>query len=427
MGVIKYGVLAVALSACGTEKISQCTKDSDCKDIAYPFCDVDGQYSPSGGEHNVCTVTPSDCPVDRCGCSPGATSCDGDTLTTCNTDGMSQSMATCSLGCSASKDKCASFTPTNGLGPALASGMSVPAATFPDGASLDTNTGELRDSSGTPVATMSVEVSQSGGPKIRAFYAGSFDIGSLTVTGDEALAFVAPGQISIHGTVSVKATGSTNAPGAAPSNLPCVGQSGAVGGGGGNSTAGGNAATNDGSGNITTILGGVALSTYSPLIGGCKGGDGGGGGGGGVQLVSASAVVFTSAIVNLGGGGAPPYAGGGAGGTLLIEAPTVKIQGTIAANGGGGGGCSGAGQDAGITDTPASAGTNSGAQCGGAGGGHGATRTTMPGNGAAGNLNSGSGGGGALGRMMVRTKDGTFDSAGMVPEIVVATSTLELE
>lgn len=431
MGVFKYGVLAVALSACGTEKISQCTKDSDCTDIAYPFCDVDGQYSPSGGEHNVCTVTPSDCPIERCGCSPGATSCDGETLTTCNSDGMSQSMTTCSLGCSASKDKCASFTPSNGLGPALESGATAVAVTIPNGSKINTATGEVTDANGSPIAVPTVGVSQSGGPDIQAFYGASFDIGSVTVTGTKAMAIVAPGPIVIHGSFVASATGTTNGPGAAATALPCVGQSGNVGGGGGNQTSGGNGVLYDDGGTRSTVLGGVALATYSPLIGGCHGGNSGGGGGGGLQVVSKTSVVFGGPLVNLGGGGGAAQGGGGAGGTLVVEAPKVTLTGTIAANGGGAGGCAGSGQDATTTDTPATAGSGSGSTTCIGTAGNGATRSTAPGNGAGmlvgPSYRGGGAGGGAVGRMIIRTPDGTSDSTLFTPEIVVESGVLAIE
>src|SRR4051812_37307972 len=100
MGVFYRCCLLLALTgAACSQKANQCSVDSDCSDIAYPFCDKDGEFSASGGEHNVCTVTPPDCPVERCGCTSGAEACIGDQHTTCAADGKSQTLETCALGC----------------------------------------------------------------------------------------------------------------------------------------------------------------------------------------------------------------------------------------------------------------------------------------------------------------------------------------
>ena len=50
MGVNKLlGVVTVMLWAGCTKTVNECSSDTDCKDVAYPFCDVDGQFGPSGG------------------------------------------------------------------------------------------------------------------------------------------------------------------------------------------------------------------------------------------------------------------------------------------------------------------------------------------------------------------------------------------
>lgn len=435
MGVIKCGIFVVMLSACGTEKISQCKTDSDCKDIAYPFCDVDGQYGPSGGEHNVCTVTPSDCPVDRCGCSPGATTCDGDQLTVCDAGGMSQSTSTCTVGCSSSKDRCASFEPSNGLGPAMESGVTATAVTIADGSKVDTSSGAVMNALGVSTPVQSVLLTQTGGPDIRAFYAASFDIGSVTVTGTKAIAFVAPGKITMHGSFDASAKAPTNGPGATLMAIPCRGQSGSVGGGGGNATSGAQGSYLNYSASTTTVVqGGVAQANYAPLIGGCAGGGGGvnsgGGGGGALQLVSRDSVSLANVTLNLGGGGGASSAGGGAGGTLIVEAPIVSMSGTIAANGGAGGGCGVPGEDATTNDTPATGGFDGSSgpgKCFGHGG-NGGTRSMAPVSGPSEQIrDGGGGGGGSVGRMIVRTRDGSYDSTALASEIVGESEMLEIE
>src|SRR5579862_1885289 len=113
-------VVAVAVLAGCTKHVS-CDSDADCKDPAYPFCDVNGEYPASGGEKNVCTIVPDNCPVERCGCMAGAVlSCTGDQVTTCAPDGMSTTMDTCALGCAPDGTRCLTFDPSNGLGGALA-------------------------------------------------------------------------------------------------------------------------------------------------------------------------------------------------------------------------------------------------------------------------------------------------------------------
>src|ERR1700693_4653596 len=102
MGVNNFMVMLFAaaglLGAGCTKTVNQCSADSDCTDVAYPFCDVNGEFPPSDGVKNVCTIVPANCPIERCGCSPGATTCGGDQLSTCNQDGKSTTTSTCSLG-----------------------------------------------------------------------------------------------------------------------------------------------------------------------------------------------------------------------------------------------------------------------------------------------------------------------------------------
>jgi hypothetical protein len=404
MGVIKFGVVVlVGLAACGSEKVNQCDKDSDCTNIAYPFCDVNGEYSPSGGESHVCTVTPADCPVERCGCSPGATTCSGDALTVCDTDGTSTTMETCALGCGTT-DRCFTFQPMNGLGPALLAAANEPDIVVPDKARINTDTGAVTDSANVTVQIATLVVNQTNGPDIRVFFARSLDISDAVVTGGKALAFVAPGKITMRGVVDASANAATPGPGAQNSG-PCVGAEDAsvnTAGGGGNATSGGQGVSTNG-----LVNGGAAQTSFEPLMGGCCGGIDGGAGGGAVQidsLVSVELFGLTNnrrGLLDVGGGGDHQgHFGGGAGGTVVVEAPTVIISGAVTANGGGGGG-SGPGSDATEDGVPAPGGYSGQLIFYGGSGG---TRTQAAGDG----LNSG-GGGGAVGRLFVRTLDGNFD------------------
>jgi hypothetical protein len=91
-----------------------------------------------------------------------------------------------------------------------------------------------------------------------------------------------------------------------------------------------------------------------PLVPGSNGGNGGvgsgGNGGGAIQLVAADSI-SVAGVIHVGGKGgwnsgvfdstgnlSQQASGGGSGGSILLEAPTVDVHGTLAANGGGGGG-----------------------------------------------------------------------------------------
>ena len=435
MGVIcKCCVLCAVLGAGCTKKVNECNADADCKDIAYPFCDVDGQYPASGGDHNVCTVVPPDCPVDRCGCSPGAVACNGDQLSTCNADGMSLSTQACTLGCAT--DRCASFKPVNGLDSALTLAMTEPAATLPATVTVDTDACTMIDTATNALLPIKSElIAQIAAPKICVFVAAQFDISNVNAKGLNALAFAAPGKVSIRGRIDETAKGrymaNLNAgPGSVTAGT-CVGKAGGMefnegAGGGGNAGAGGDGV--QGGASVPIILsGGLPLADFEPLIGGCEGGESpyhGGGGGGALQIVSLDSIqLLDSGFLAFGGaGGETSGDGGGAGGTILFEAPKVEIAGGIAANGGGGGanGSDGTeGNNATDDEVPAIGGTCSCGAHGGAGG----TRSTPPGAGLQSGPN-GAGGGGAVGRILIRTADGTFTGPGPIFSIAKTTDTL---
>jgi hypothetical protein len=409
----------VFASACTTKQQNKCSGDGDCTNPAYPFCDVDGEFSTSGGEKNVCTIVPPECPVERCGCSPGATTCTGDQLTTCDAGGTSETSTTCALGCATDGTRCQSFEPSNGLGPALTAAANEPAVTIPDGATINTDTGEVKNSGGIAIPVNSLSVAQGSGT-IRALIGASFSIGDIVVTGNSPLAIVSVGEVTLNGVLDASANVSGNGPGA-QLTAPCAGHPGDSGGGGGGNATDGGAGGLPGNAMNPRAAGGAAQAGFEPLLGGCPGGaltsgasivSDGGGGGGGVQIVSLSTITIAGGVDIGGGGGGYDGGGGGAGGNVILEAPGISFSGGgIFANGGSGGACSAAGNDATRDMTPA-AGVG---PCGGSVadrpyGGPGGTVSSAPGAGGRTLQGSSGGGGGAVGRVRIATRDGTFDA-----------------
>ena len=410
------GLVAVSTAAC-TKTVNQCEVDSNCKNVAYPFCDVNGEYPSSGGVMNVCTIVPANCPVERCGCQPGAATCDQDQLVVCDPSGTSTTSTTCSVGCADSKNHCQTFTPSNGLETAFAGASGQPDVVIPDGATIDTGTGFITGSAGL-VTVASVIVPQPSGD-IRVYIAKSFSFKNAKITGTKAVAFVAAGDITISGLVDASAAAATGGPGQQLAPAGCCGTFSTSGGGGGNLTAGGVGEYRDVSnGPETAAAAGTQQATLAPLVGGCAGGgsdtgsSSGGAGGGAVQMVAGGTLTIdATGFVDLGGGGGRLTAGGGSGGNLIIEAPSVVIDGGVAANGGAGGCPSAVGEDG----HPAAAFAQGGCHVSVtsyAFGGRGGTALLTPGPGNTGfnnNLTTGGyGGGGAVGQLRLRSRDGTY-------------------
>jgi hypothetical protein len=155
----------------------------------------------------------------------------------------------------------------------------------------------------------------------------------------------------------------------------------------------------------------------APLLAGSSGGGGatldtsGGTGGAGLQLSAGRSIdISLGGVINVGGRGGRSNGGaGGSGGAILLEAPTVKVRGTLAANGGGGalfnGGSSG---QTGQPSATAAQGSAPTAGIGSAGkaknGGDGSVEGTS--------VNSAGGGGGGAGRIRINTAAGTADLTG---------------
>lgn len=450
--LIVLAVLA-ALSACTRENPAFCNSDAECMDPRRPFCDLDGQYPESSYTAHACSVVPDGCPIERCGCTSGASiACAGDQVTLCGEDGRSTTTDTCRLGCSALEPRCAEFTPSNDLGAALSDAALQPDVVLPPGTRIDTTLGLVQDGTGATVPLKSVLVSQNGGASmIRVFQARSFVMDDVTVSGQHALAMVAPKSIVIRGRLDASAKKIVGGPGSQEAPAVCAGgdtqnlPSGCSGtncynlgaGGGGNASAGGAGGGYNGPG----APAGVQIPTFVPLVGGCRGGrhfqaDGvtlirtGGAGGGAIQLVSLTAIqLTTNGVISVGGGGGGTSTGGGSGGTVVLEAPTVELMnaGTgIFANGGAGGGCFTDGPDAQLSIFAAQ-----GPDCSPESAGDGGTAAYPV---TSGEICSGScalrysgGGGGSVGRIRVATKTGTYQVAqGATLSAVISASSLVL-
>lgn len=293
----------------------------------------------------------------------------------------------------------------------------------------------LLDSSSIAVTVKTELVTQSGGPSILVLVGKSFTIDDVVVTGANALAIVAPGEIHVVGYVDARGHKNVNGPGSISSGNACVGgstthpQSGASTPGPG-AGGGGHVGVGGAGGPSSTVVGGsggaALASNAAALLGGCAGGGitfqvspdtfvPGGGGGGAVQLVSLAAVTMdTAGAIDVAGGGGPGGGNGaGAGGTVVIEAPTLRISGPnsgIATNGGtGGGGCAD-GVD-GAFSVVAAQPPACGATTGGAGGtssvSAGPAHNCRTSGDCASDMYAG-GGGGSVGALVVTTRDGTF-------------------
>lgn len=198
-------------------------------------------------------------------------------------------------------------------------------------------------------------------PRLGAFIARRIHIASGVVVhahGANALVLVALESVEIDGSLVVAAHGERPGPGGfagqtayeADGNGPGGGRAaphgrGASGGGASYCSAGGRGGEDvAGTGGVAGALYGA--TTLSPLVGGSSGGvaDHGtsGAGGGAVQLIANVSVhIGKSGVINAGGGGATRdciagTAGGGSGGAILIEAPSIVVDGVVAANGGAG-------------------------------------------------------------------------------------------
>ncbi|HSQ62230.1 MAG TPA: hypothetical protein VLM85_03410 [Polyangiaceae bacterium] len=298
-------------------------------------------------------------------------------------------------------------------------------------------------------------LTQSDGSRIHVLIVKSLRLEAaahLTVNrpaGGLPLAIVALGDMTLLGTIDVRAMGDQSYGGGFESTQNS--QKGAGPGGGPAATGVANTTMGAGAGGGSycgkgaqgaleanaTAPAGPATAPYGtpeivPLTGGSSGGAGSfgaGAGGGAVQLVAFGQFSMGSgSYINVGGGGGQPAVssnpgdnsgGGGSGGSILIEATTAQIAGVLAANGGGGGGVSANGQDA----TPNTTGAPGGAMAGVGAGGTGAAGANIDGTTPA-SVDPGpvGGGGGAAGRIRINTRSGsaTLTSATLSPSATTA-------
>jgi hypothetical protein len=201
----------------------------------------------------------------------------------------------------------------------------------------------------------------------------------LTLNGPNPVIIASLGDVDIQGAVNVNGFYAGLYPGAG--GFPPFGSNSAAPqgpGAGGNgfsptypaSAAGGGSYCGVGAKGTGTGLIAPGGSTYGnaqivPLLAGSAGGYYSGTSysafsGGAVQISSATSIIVrTVGFINAGGAGA--FGGGGSGGAILLEAPTVTVQGTLAANGGGGGVDNAFGAGATPSSTPAAGASNGGA------------------------------------------------------------------
>lgn len=344
------------------------------------------------------------------------------------------------------------------------------ALTLDASATIDTSARSISGMSALPVGVTFDSVAQPNGPELAVLRLSSLEVGAsamIRVIGSRPLVVIAATSITIHGTLDAGARRAQPGAGGGPHDQPHTGRgspgandggagnSGGVGdsggGGGGFGTPGGGGG--GGGGPISdpkiTIAGppgGPAHGTPELLIlrGGGAGGvgspcmlDPGGAGGGAIQLSAFESITVDGVIHVGGGGGGRGYrcpstggsgGGGGAGGAIFLEANTITLGGTLAANGGGGGSGSDSpnsldgifGADASATASAAAGAAAVNGGIGGAGGA-GGWRDSDPMNGADTGYANGGGGGGAVGRIVVRSHVATVPAGITSPTPVMLT------
>ncbi len=257
--------------------------------------------------------------------------------------------------------------------------------------------------------------------------------GAIAVTGGVPLVLVSLGDVTIFGaSIDAASAGLSTGPGGGGG---ATGYANGMGPGGG--TGGSASATVAGSGGSYCGVGGLGggqtapgtaygSADIRPLVGGSAGGGGAvgsGAGGGAIQISAAGAMALNAGTtLTVGGQGGPigglasdqNAGGGGSGGSILLEATSVTLAGTLAANGAGGGGdyTGKGGADATPSATPAAGGSGGANGAAGGAGGAAATSDGSPGQASAG-INSG-GGGGGTGRIRINSMSGAATVTGVL-------------
>ncbi|HEY0478518.1 MAG TPA: hypothetical protein VGD37_13425, partial [Kofleriaceae bacterium] len=134
--------------------------------------------------------------------------CDGDTLVRCNNEGMAEVPESCTLGCVASELRCSDVKPSNNLAQFLDLAAAEPGFDFGTTASIDTDSGTVTVD-GKPIHVNSAMLSQVAAPVIRVFFVRSLTTTDVSVTGRNALAVVAAGDLRIGGVFAASAVVTT--------------------------------------------------------------------------------------------------------------------------------------------------------------------------------------------------------------------------
>jgi hypothetical protein len=385
-------------------------------------------------------------------CDPGGTddqcSADQQSILRCRADGSGFAATVCDYGCTVlgGYPHCARLEPS---GVAQGSDCETAAAspTITSNVLLNTDDGSIvgglnrSPGEGLKNGIFFRLATQGAGPKVGIFgFAGLTTAQGIVVhaRGAAALAIVSSADVSLSGTIDLQdgcSTATLPAGAGAGGTATDGGGTGAGGLGstdiGGKSSGGGGGGHGDvgGAGGASMVAAGRAGAMFGdlsvePLVleggggGGAGGAGGAGGNGGGALQIAVNGTLTLKGTIHAGGcggdggGASGSGGGGGAGGAILLEAAHVVMVGgsVVAANGGGGGagGGTGAGADATASNGPAAGG--SGVAQGGSGGATGSTAgKTAP----TGTKLSG-GGGGAVGRIVIKTRDGSVDDQGAV-------------
>jgi K319-like protein len=336
-------------------------------------CQV-GFCNPVG---DLCDLEPAE---DGDACSTGDPCLVGETCLA----GSCQGGQGCPLGCNATASRCYEIDPSNVDAQYFCPADAVEFS--PPGNSIiwfDTDDGTI---DGSLVPNFIIQSQGATFREIGVFYFTSMDIPETTtleVVGNRAAVFLVCRDINLYGLIDGRASGQWRGPGgwsggkgrtsgsdAAAGSGPGGGGAGdseydwpychTSGGGGGHARPGGKGGDGTPTGPHSDRPGGPAGIEYGeltliPLSGGSGGGGGGsiseggyGGGGGGAIQITAGGTIYIGPNGGIdvrgsggeisdeyyyGGGG-----GGGSGGGVLLEAVSIDIDGTLAANGGGGAG-----------------------------------------------------------------------------------------
>jgi hypothetical protein len=383
-------------------------------------------------------------------------SSDDQSVLACRSDGSGFDTVMCSLGCGtqSGRARCLALEPS---GVVQASDYATATATPTITSDVLINTDDGSITGGLTRAAGSGVVSgifYRGTAKVGVFGFASLDVAPgvrVRARGASALGIVASKQITISGTLDLQddcAAGIRSAGAGAGGVAGALMGGGAGGGGAGGtmppnrSSGGGGGGFGDagGRGGTSTLMGGAAGTIYGDLItepvalvggsgGGVGGGAGGpmaiggngGNGGGAVQIAVNGSLTIVGTIQAGGCGGRGGMGGsgggGGAGGAILLEAVTIALGGgsALVANGGGGGGTGGfsANGGNGATSTTAAAGGSAGPGAGA--GAVGGVAGSLAGHDAASTSSQpAGGGGGGVGRIALKTRDGTIQGQGGV-------------